>query len=138
MFALAGLSQQHRGQLRRMGVEMDAEEARWAWHYRVLEGFKTQQGHVDVPLSGTEGCQSLGRWLYTQKQKYARGQLPHARLRMLQGLGVELPKSCAAVSSVEWRSRSVHCGAISAPAGCQVQPHTRGASQWLIAYTRGV
>eukprot|EP00929_Paragymnodinium_shiwhaense_P091532 TRINITY_DN51451_c0_g1_i2.p1 TRINITY_DN51451_c0_g1~~TRINITY_DN51451_c0_g1_i2.p1 ORF type:complete len:1051 (+),score=219.08 TRINITY_DN51451_c0_g1_i2:95-3247(+) len=73
-----------------LGIELDKHQAKWNWWFRLLEGFKTQERHLDVPAAHEENGHKLGNWFYRQKVAAKKGELEAARQERLESLGADL------------------------------------------------
>ncbi|CAE6932757.1 unnamed protein product, partial [Symbiodinium sp. KB8] len=81
--------------LRRLGVEMDAEEARWMRSFRSLRSFADAYGHTPSRTDEEQGARSLGLWVYVQQTKAREGKLCRERRELLQGIGIEFTAKSA-------------------------------------------
>eukprot|EP00439_Symbiodinium_sp_Y106_P028809 s3663_g3.t1 len=95
MVVYGGLDAKQVRLLRRLGVEMDAEEARWMRSFRSVRSFSDACGHTPSRTDEEQGARSLGLWVFVQQKKAREGKLCRERRELLQGIGVEFTAKSA-------------------------------------------
>ncbi|MBC2601845.1 helicase associated domain-containing protein [Puniceicoccus vermicola] len=92
------------------GFEFDGETALrnrmdrdWEKHYKRLQGFREEFGHVRVPASFVEDP-DLGVWLTHQRERMRNGKIQPEKRKALEDLGVaSAPRGRASVQISPWR-----------------------------------
>ncbi|MCI0427496.1 MAG: helicase associated domain-containing protein, partial [Nitrospiraceae bacterium] len=72
-------------QLESLGFDWNPFISSWAEMYGRLVAFKQQHRHCNVPVK-SKGDQSLGQWVFKQRQKKEKAQLPLKRIQQLNKL----------------------------------------------------
>lgn len=78
-------------QLRGLGFDFGGpkqEKKPWTNQYEALVEFKTEHGHVDVPVH-YQPNPPLYYWIGTQKQTYKKGKMPEDRINLLTQIGFD-------------------------------------------------
>lgn len=76
-------------ELESLGVEWEPIDAQWEEMFSLLEVYKVENWHVQVPQDAIFRDKPLGSWLSTQRQLKKKGSLNPDRSQRLEGLGVE-------------------------------------------------
>jgi len=108
------LSEEQIRLLEAAGIVWDALDESWAQKHKELEQFTARHGHSDVPTNYPPN-QSLARWLFAQRQMYAKGKLVSDRIIKLNALGVtwdphERAWQDSYAELVAFKKRYGHCG----------------------------
>ena len=61
---------------------------RWERMFGLLQAFREQEGHANVPRKHVEDGEQLGGWLSRQRKLHKQGLLPGMRAQRLEALGV--------------------------------------------------
>jgi superfamily II DNA or RNA helicase len=85
-----GLPADRQQRLEEIGVVWDPLEAQWEHMSGLIEHFKKQKGHCNVPDSHIEDGANLGNWLGMQRRQKKKGGLPADRQQRLEEIGVVL------------------------------------------------
>jgi hypothetical protein len=73
-------------QLDDLGLVWSPSDIAWQKKFRLLEQFKEQHGHCNVPERWSEDRQ-LANWVQSQRHRHKKGKLPAERVRKLDALG---------------------------------------------------
>lgn len=66
-----------------------SNDAVWNKMYQLLSNYYSKYHHLYIPISYiTDDGVKLGKWVYSQRQKYKNGNLPEEQLNKLNGLDV--------------------------------------------------
>lgn len=104
-YRIGTLDPQRAQQLTELGVELDAELARWLAHLAQLAEFRTEHGHGNVPSQyRTTGGTWLGDWLRRCREAHRTGTLPPNRARALTALGVDLDLRRDSLTTTRWNA----------------------------------
>jgi len=74
--------------LEKIGVVWSPHSSKWDDMYSMLEQYKAENGHCNVPQKHQKDGQNLGNWLMTQCKDRRNGKLECVRQKRLEELGV--------------------------------------------------